>query len=254
MTRIDSMHHLQRLPMVNWSIFFISTFGIIAFSPSIQSLLTVYAFPSWHYLNIFLIYYSCSNFYVEREQRRNCCMVPRLGKSRFVRQCRTVKSRIWGLSIGKALVTWIRRLHLFERSSFAFLLIFLVNLTSNQQISYNLSTLPCRSHPWFLILLSFQLPTDLWRLRKLKSLTLFNTPAYECLVRAIQANEEVSALPPSRKLSRHPGESNHKRPQRVSKSTLSNISGISAGTATSSSVPILNTKTVLDHLRALPRR
>nr|CDS21207.1 leucine rich repeat serine:threonine protein [Echinococcus granulosus] len=96
-----------------------------------------------------------------------------------------------------------------------------------------------------------ELPPDLWRLSKLKSLTLFNTPAYERLVREIRAGDDTAV----RKSSRH-AIINQRR--RVGKSLLLSTltDGVTAGTAnntTSPAMPILNTKTVLDYLKSLPR-
>ncbi|KAL5961249.1 Leucine-rich repeat serine/threonine-protein kinase 1, partial [Taenia solium] len=97
----------------------------------------------------------------------------------------------------------------------------------------------------------FELPPDLWRLSKLKSLTLFNTPAYERLVREIRSGDEANV----RKTSRH-AMNNQRR--RIGKSPLlSTITdGVTVGTAsatTSLAMPVLNTKTVLDYLKLLPR-
>ncbi len=68
-----------------------------------------------------------------------------------------------------------------------------------------------------------QLPADLWRLTKLKSLTFFNTPAYTRLVKDIQGGVTTPNLHDYH----HPA---------------------------SQSAQMLNTKTVLEHLKSLPRR
>ncbi|KAL5106948.1 hypothetical protein TcWFU_006710 [Taenia crassiceps] len=97
----------------------------------------------------------------------------------------------------------------------------------------------------------FELPPDLWRLSKLKSLTLFNTPAYERLVQEIRSGDNSGV----RKSSRY-AVNNQRR--RVGKSSLLSTltDGVTVGTAnatTSPTMPILNTKTVLDYLKLLPR-
>uniref|UniRef100_A0A158RE58 non-specific serine/threonine protein kinase n=1 Tax=Hydatigena taeniaeformis TaxID=6205 RepID=A0A158RE58_HYDTA len=96
-----------------------------------------------------------------------------------------------------------------------------------------------------------ELPPDLWRLSKLKSLTLFNTPAYERLVRQIRSGDEGGV----RKASRHAiGNQRRRAGKSPFLSTLTD--GISVGTGNitaSHALPVLNTKTVLDYLKSLPR-
>nr|CDS25898.1 leucine rich repeat serine:threonine protein [Hymenolepis microstoma] len=86
-----------------------------------------------------------------------------------------------------------------------------------------------------------ELPPDLWRLSKLKSLTLFNTPAYDKLVHDIRAEEVVQRQ-------RHKLQQQHR-----GKSSRGLGSHAPTTLSKSADMPILSTKTILEHLKSLPR-
>uniref|UniRef100_A0A0R3T3W3 non-specific serine/threonine protein kinase n=1 Tax=Rodentolepis nana TaxID=102285 RepID=A0A0R3T3W3_RODNA len=89
-----------------------------------------------------------------------------------------------------------------------------------------------------------ELPSDLWRLSKLKSLTLFNTPAYDKLVHDIRAEEVVQRQ-------RHKLHQQHRGKGSRGRGFHVPISPITL--SKSADLPILNTKTILEHLKSLPR-
>ncbi|KAM7533897.1 hypothetical protein Aperf_G00000117352 [Anoplocephala perfoliata] len=93
-----------------------------------------------------------------------------------------------------------------------------------------------------------ELPADLWRLSKLKSLILFNTPVYDRLVREIRAEEIVV-----RKFSHQRQRYQQQRGRKGFLLPVSNTPLSSNTSSKASEMPVLNTTTILEHLKSLPR-
>uniref|UniRef100_A0A158QE53 Non-specific serine/threonine protein kinase n=1 Tax=Hymenolepis diminuta TaxID=6216 RepID=A0A158QE53_HYMDI len=93
-----------------------------------------------------------------------------------------------------------------------------------------------------------ELPPDLWRLSKLKSLTLFNTPAYGKLVRDIRAEEVIQ-----QNYSRQRQKLQQQQRRKSSRGQGLNTPLSSIPSSKSADMPILNTKTILEHLKSLSK-